>query len=607
MKAFSMKANLLLASICLAVFTFNSCSKAPIENINESNTPITLETNAQALKSRTSNAKAGLISLTNQSSGNNLVARVNGRSSLGNMATMSGESSPSSNAEIYLALVKEILPPTINGTLVRVTHIAIAGNYAYVGYNREGDEYAGAIDVIDISDIDNPRLVSSAGIPNMDISAVFVEGDRLHFAGSADVDIVENITTPAVSGIIPLAGGTPTANYFLESFQGTTVTDLVLNQGFKYIVSGSYGEIAKIDKSTNQVVKRVSAPGLLSVRTNDNHVIALSADNGLLVFDKDLNQIKTLQTLKNNVVHKRNIEVDNNYAFVSEGVSGLGIYELQSGNLIDRIPVPAGSIDFPFVDPEELTTISLSFSNNRAFIANGAAGFSVYKQGDNPSQLSYLGAADLNIIGESSSNYILVQDNYVFVAGGKGGLKILKLTDLTESQPASCSGNFPKFEGNTTYDFNTNQTNYSFADSKNFSSGINIGAKFIWCGSLESEDINVNSGGEFNMTGSLVVRNTLHVNQTMTLNGSAAIHKGLSVNSNGILSINGSLAYGTANNSNTLHVNGKIKLEGEIVVYGNLQINSGGSIEFIGDSKITVYGNLTNWGSADSSKIVVIN
>lgn len=599
MKTFYMKLKNFLALVCIGAITFNSCTKSSFDAANKSSESMTVENNEKVLSARTSVSKAGIIAITQQGSSFKLRASTGGNTN---------NASEAINPEISLALVKEILPPTIHGTLVRVTHVAIAGNYAYVGYNREGDQFLGAIDVIDISDINNPRLVSSAGIPHMDISTVFVEGNNLHFTGSADPAVVKNIATPAVGGIIPLSAGYPTASYFLESFLGTTATDLVLTNDFKYIVTGSFGEIVKINKSTNQVLKKVSAPGLLSVRTNDSHVIALSAEKGLLIFDKDLNQLNTIQTIQNNVVHRRMIEVDNNYAFVSEGVSGLGVYDLQSGALVNRIPVPAANSDFPFVDADELTTIALSFNNNRAFIANGAAGISVYKHGSNPSELSYIGSADLNVLGESSSNYILVKDEYVFVAGGKGGLKILKLTNLTETQPSNCSSNLPKFEGNTTQDFNTNQSDYSFADSKVFSNSINIGSQFLWCGSLEARDIRVNGGGQFNMSGSLVVKQTLSVNNRMVLVGSASIHQELQLNGGGNLSITGSVAIGAAgSNKKGMTVNGNLTLDGEISVYGDLRINGGGSIAFTENSRIIVYGDFTdNSKKVDLSKITVI-
>ncbi|MFZ4262637.1 hypothetical protein ACFRAE_11380 [Sphingobacterium sp. HJSM2_6] len=579
-----MKTKHLLLTMSLGLLLLNSCRK---DNLSRTKEAVILEQDQAVLKQRISSANSGIVFLDNTLSSRDVKAGLRANTST---------SSKAATPEISLSLVKEVLPPKVNDVLVRVTHVAIEGDFAYVSYNREGETYLGGIDVIDIKDINDPKLLAFAGIPNMDISAVAVSGSNLHFAGAAEVGTIEGVLTPAVVGILPLVSGRPTVSYQLQSLIGQVATDFTLDGNFEYVVSGSNGEISKLNKNTLEVVKRVSVSGLLSVRTNANHVVALSADKGLLIYDKDLNQLNNYQTEQNDVVSKRNIELYNNYALVSEGVSGLGIYELSSGNLFQRIPVPAANPESANIDASELTTISVSVFNKRVFIANGAAGISIYKFLDGNAGLAYVGSANLDVLNEGSSNFVLTRNNYVFVAGGKGGLKILKLEELTPVQP-TCDASYPKYEGSVEWDLNVNKA-ASYADSKVFKNGVNISKDFNWCGSLQSNNLQVNGNVLFNMSGSLSVINALNVNSNMLLNGTGLVGGDININGNSELYVKGSLTQGASGKSTNVNVNNKLKIEGEVVIYGNLTINGSGNIELMNsNSKLTVYGNVMLNGS----------
>ena len=87
--------------------------------------------------------------------------------------------------------------------------------------------------------------------------------------------------------------------------------------------------------------------------------------------------------------------------------------------------------------------------------------------------------------------------------------------------------------------------------------GVNVNAKLTWCGSLAvSQNININSGGEFYMKGSL--------------------------------------ASGSNGMSLAINSNSKLIIEGSLVVYGDLILNSNSTLEFAGSgSTITVFGKVT--------------
>ncbi len=58
-----------------------------------------------------------------------------------------------------------------------------------------GDDYSGAIDVIDVSDPYKPKLITSALIANTDITSLTYSNGNLIIAGATDIDKDANIST----------------------------------------------------------------------------------------------------------------------------------------------------------------------------------------------------------------------------------------------------------------------------------------------------------------------------------------------------------------------------------------------------------------------------
>lgn len=75
-----------------------------------------------------------------------------------------------------------------------------------------------------------------------------------------------------------------------------------------------------------------------------------------------------------------------------------------------------------------------------------------------------------------------------------------------------------------------------------------------------------------------------------------AIESSLNVNSNGIVQMVGSFAFGQYKKNTSLNINSNsyLKLSGSSVIYGDLRLNSGATLEFVGEGNtITVYGDVT--------------
>src|SRR5690606_6690560 len=131
---------------------------------------IIINNNANSISNRITSKNAGLLNFQLPSS-----------SSMKFRSGISAESVilTSSDKNFALALVSEISSPKFQGQKLRSTHVAMLGTFAYVSYNTEGDKDLGGIDNIDISDINNPKLVVSAHLQDVDVNALYVGGSHL--------------------------------------------------------------------------------------------------------------------------------------------------------------------------------------------------------------------------------------------------------------------------------------------------------------------------------------------------------------------------------------------------------------------------------------------
>jgi hypothetical protein len=121
------------------------------------------------------------------------------------------------------------------------------------------------------------------------------------------------------------------------------------------------------------------------------------------------------------------IRLYNKFALVALGEEGLKCYDVSSGMpsaVISEIPRPAIPEDGL---PSDYVTNGVSVSDNGwVYIANGAGGLDIAKI-DAGGQLSWMGNVKLG--AGASVNFVESNANYVFVARGVLGLKILKVTE----------------------------------------------------------------------------------------------------------------------------------------------------------------------------------
>lgn len=524
-----MKKGIFLLSIITLAFA-TSCTDQ--ENLNSEINPaknaIVINDNQNQLNQRLDLTNSGVVSIINPSTRKNLVTE---------------------SEQFPLTQIAEFnAPKDSQGRSLQANHVAVNGNYAYVAYTLQGNEYSGAIDMIDVSDPYLPKLVMSALIADTDITSLVYTNGKLIIGGASNSDKNTAIQSPAIVMYMELtSSGALTNNYSTNDISSFAATDVTANSSNYFAVSGDTGSLYKFDNTTKQILGSKAIEDLRSVAVINDKIVTLSGTKGINIYNTlNLELIKSFSTWKDEVQGaKRTIDFIGDKLFVSEGYQGLGVYNMTSGTKIQTIAL----IPTATTEPDDVVTNAVSVNGEYVFVANGGNGLNVYKSSD---QLALIGTVGIN----GSANYVKTSGNYIYVASGKGGLKIIKMEKRITTPSINCSG-LPVYNGGQELNINSGQTvGYSGSTAIN---KANINATFTHCGAISIQnDVNINSGGIFKMYGTLSQGKYQQANPTRFI------------------------------------VNGELQIEGSVVIWGDFVMNSGAKISFLGnDSSITVFGKVT--------------
>jgi len=521
-----MKKNVYLFSF-LALSLLISCDDNNDNKNDQSLDSITITSDQNTLNQRLDYTNSGVIAIENGS--------------------LTGKTAENTVTSFPLVQIAEIKPPVdANGKTLQASHVTVNGNYAYVSYITRGDVYSGAIDVIDVSDPYKPKLVTSALIPNTDITSLTYSNGSLIIGAAKDVDKDPLLgSNPAVVFNMPLSSGLLTDKLTTNYLESRVTTDVAANTSNYFAVTGDNGSLFKISTSTKAVTGKTAMADLRSIALTSDKVVTLSGTKGVNIYNQTTLALQKSFTTSTDVSGaKRTMDIDGTKLLVSEGPNGLGVYDINSGSKLQTIAIATAG--------EDNVTNAVSINDGYAFLANGALGLNVYQPG---SQYSLLGSVGI----AGSSNYVKSSGNYIYVASGTGGLKIIKM-EKPNTTFASCL-TYGLYNQGKDLILNSNEIkSYQGATSIN-SAIINSGATLTHCGAISVlSNLTLNSGGTFNMRGSLSQGKYQQSNPTELI-----------INSNSLLQI-----------------------EGSVVIWGDLRLNSGAKINFIGnDSSITIYGKVT--------------
>lgn len=512
-------------------------------------------------------------------------------------------------SQYNLQLIAEVAAPTHQGKTLQATHIDFSGNKVYVSYNTRGETYLGGVDVFDVSNEAQPRLISQAIMPNTDISSVVFNNNFVYLASATDVDKDASLTAPAVLDRIALSNGVLTSTSGRVQLKGFVGKNILAKNNKIYVVSSTQGGLSVVNPADFKEEKSLAITGSSALASNasGSNIFVLKDKPGQILGlnASDLSIAKTINLAADLPETASHIETINDNFLHAAGRAGLN-YLSSSGALIDNIPVPVTA----GVDPEDIVTNNVSINNNLIYIANGAAGLYVAKL--EGSTLVLLGKASLG----ASTNYVKSSGNLIFVATGNGGLKILKMTVISNSSSTvACDGRTVlSSDANGWRNLNTGVKEYFTGTTTIGGLNVNTNAIFDFCGSLTlNYGSNINTGGAFLVNGAFVSNQQFNVNAFAEVAGSANFKNTLTVNSNGklkllskvngeIYPVNGDfnvnglaeINNGSLQISNRLSINssGRLRLVNtNLVVNGDFDLN--GTIEFVGTCNVIIKGRYT--------------
>ncbi|KAF2336781.1 LVIVD repeat-containing protein [Flavobacterium ginsenosidimutans] len=521
-----MKKNVYLLSF-LAMSLLIGCDDNNDKNDNQSLNNITITTDQTALNQRLDLTNSGVISVDNVSA--------------------TGKTTETTNTTFPLVQIAEVKPPVdANGKTLQASHVTVNGNYAYVSYITRGDVYSGAIDVIDVSDPYKPKLVTSALIPNTDITSLTYANGSLIIGAAKDVDKDSQLAgNPAIVFNMDLSSGLLTNTLKTNYLESRVTTDVAANTSNYFAVTGDNGSLFKLSTSTKAITGKAAMADLRSIALSGDKVVTLSGTKGVNIYNQSTLALQKSFTTSTDISGaKRTMDIDGTKLLVSEGPNGLGVYDINSGSKLQTIGIPTAA--------EDNVTNAVSVNDGYAFVANGALGLNVYQSA---TQLTLLGSVGI----AGSSNYVKSSGDYIYVASGTGGLKIIKM-EKPNTTFASCL-TYGLYNQGRDLILNSNEIkSYQGATAIN-SAIINSGAVLTHCGSIAVlSNLTLNSQGTFNMRGTLSQGKYQQTNPTELI-----------INDKSVLNV-----------------------EGSVVIWGDLRLNSGAKINFIGStSSITIYGKVT--------------
>ncbi|MCK5440814.1 MAG: hypothetical protein KAJ23_02875 [Maribacter sp.] len=455
-----------------------------------------------------------------------------------------------------LTLVAQIDPPTYSGgENLTASHVHVDGNYAYVSYNTVEEAYAGAIDVIDVSDPTQPLITSRLYYANMDINSIEYNDGYIYAVGGMDSEKSITATSNSFVAKVPASGGVINigAGITYGFQQGFNGTDVEVTSSTVVVSSGGGGSISIYDKRDMSLINEAFFADLRSVSFNNGDFAVLDASKGVIILDGNLNITREIGINTDfGLGTKRTLEYTSDKIIVSEGSRGAGLYSANTGAFLKYLPI---LIDPNATNIQDIETNAVAANEEILLMANGGAGLCLSENNDNNTDL--YGVIQL----EGSINYVESKEDYIFAASGKRGLQIIKLNRPSESLAASCVS-LPGYSGSTDLNVRLGEDE-AYRGAKRFAN-IEVAGALLLCGSWTvSNAVDVYDDALFEMKGTLVVgRNSKRKN--------VIVHPGAT-----------------------------FKVEGDLTIYGNLIVSDGAILEFIGNgSVVNIFGSVTQGESS---------
>lgn len=419
--------------LCILVFIF-SCKDNHVDIDNDveitDDTEITVNNNSENLKSR--------LTVVNEY----INPVILSKSSMQKSQSVKGADEENHYWEYVFNL--HILKH--NGNTLSATHIEIVDKIAYVSYNVQGEVHAGALEVLDLTIPGAPVVLSTAFFDNVDINSLAVDPNisgltrKVWLAGSRNKDGAIAIEVNVLNGVVLENAKTVSLKDVFDNGIAASANSICYASGSIYITAGqTNGGLVRLDASNlayQHSKSFSSAKYVVSNGKKDNasQIIVLTTgdSSSLRIYKNDLASAPTVYNI--GVIKHQEVEepykgkstlamsLDNNYVYVSMASSGFRVFDVNSG------------AEKFHSTPSMLTngnTNSVFVSNDYIYMANGADGLAVALAPTVSSNQEIVPKFVWDLLDKpSSANFVAGDDEYIFVAKGLGGVKVLRKTNV---------------------------------------------------------------------------------------------------------------------------------------------------------------------------------
>ncbi len=355
--------------------------------------------------------------------------------------------------DIFWLHVADVRPLEYEGQVLSATHVSVKDNIAYVSYHARGEKHLGAVESIDLTDRENPVVLSQVFFSIADVNAIEIDQ-----AASPDQTklwvALSDFKKGGVVGELSVENGVFSSHFNYASLSKglpdeaiTASANSIEHAGdYLYVTSGkSNGGVFMLDPKTLLPLSNVLFPNAKSVAANGtlegvSKIVSLqTAGESLLRVETmgkcafeakhDLGAISHQNSefaeLGKSTVRFRKEGSD--MVFVAMGAGGIKAFDL-SGEIKEVWSSPAAMI-------RNGNCNSVATDDDFLYAANGADGLAVFQliDGEEPNFVFSWDLSEEN----ASVNFVETDGDWLFVAKGQGGLKILKRPQPGDLLPMS--------------------------------------------------------------------------------------------------------------------------------------------------------------------------
>ena len=343
-----------------------------------------------------------------------------------------------SDENYYWYYVAEVAAPILNGDVLSATHVDIIDDKAYVSYNVQGEVYAGGVDVIDLENPAYPSIITQLLFSGNDANAVVADAD----GSNANRDVYLALSSFKKGAVVRklisqdgLFTGAFSDLSLSKSIEGISASanGITFTDDYIYATSGqSKGGVFQIDKESfttlyvddfqaaKYVVTNGSNTGAKQVSLSTGDQAKLHVYNVGPSFDKQVYDIGSIFHQNVEMPYKgksaMHLDPQSNNCFVSMGVNGMKAFDIFSGDVV-------------YTSPTDMLTTGntngLTKDDLFVYLANGADGLYIARIPESPGEIIPVQVWDMDE-SVASANLVKASEDWLFVAKGGGGLKILR-------------------------------------------------------------------------------------------------------------------------------------------------------------------------------------